>query len=57
VDAAVDGRGARQLAGLQDEEHEAQEAGSRGLVLEEVGEQFAGGAWRGERFVDGGYCD
>jgi hypothetical protein len=42
--------GAWRLAGFQDEENEAQDVG-----LAEVGEQFAGGVWRGERFVDGGY--
>jgi len=50
-----EGGGSWRLAGFQGEEDEAQEAGSRGLVLKEVGEQLAGGSWRRERFVDGGY--
>lgn len=39
----------RKSGGVQDEEQEAQETVSRGLVLEGVGEQFAGvsGAWSG----------
>jgi hypothetical protein len=43
----------RQLAGLQDEEQEAQE-GPRGRIGEVVGEQFAG-AWCGGWLADDGY--